>query len=677
MKYLGQVDTISNGFVYGWVADAQNFDKSIYVSLYINGIFIDKILANESRPDVKKSGIGTGQYGFSYDINNYIKFPNKYQISVYIEKTEINNSPYLLSIEAEDTKPSEEILASKALLPPGHFVNVTHSIKKDISYLLEEMNQAKLEKKPIIILPPFIDWNIPLFQRPQHMMQALARKGALCIYCSNYYLDTSLGIYELEKNLLYVSHLSEVEEYIHGAWFIIYSTDLNSNIDIIKKWKKSGNKIYYEYVDHIAQEISGEWTNGLIEKFNKLNTSLIDFFIATADELYNELSDRFGPEKILLCPNGVDVSYFQKRVPPASIISEIRKDGKPIVGYIGALAEWLDYHLIAGLAKIRKDVNFVYIGPRYLTDIRLPSEKNIFFLGKVDYEKVTSYAQYFDICFIPFKDGKIAQTTSPLKLFEYFALQKPVIVTSFMNECIKYKEVMHGSNIQELSKALDMSLLRKDNEQFKKNLLILANENSWSTRAESIIEKIKHISSENNKQQIHAEIGKKNTLLSGNISLLRNIGSYYMLDIKNQAITFGFADPVQKDDFVSLDIDIPKDYYEVSFDINKAYINNKLKDFVKYQIFCNNKLITECDLAISDTYNTFHIYSNAIIEKIELRIFILKTPELSWKAHKVWRLTIGNIIFMGNKCVPNTYIVASDIHTQVIRCYSQRFNNIS
>lgn len=675
MKYLGQVDTIFNGFIHGWVADAQDFDKSLYVSIYINGIFIDKIFANESRPDVKKSGIGTGKYGFSYDISNYIKFPNKYKISVYIEKTEINNSPYFISIGSEDSKPSAEILTSKVPLPPGYFVNVTHPIKKDIPYILEVMDKAKVEKRPIIILPPFIDWNIPLFQRPQHMMQALARQGALCIYCSNYYLDTSLGIYELENNLLFVSHLSDIEQYIHGAWFIIYSTDLNSNIDKIKKWKKNGNKVYYEYVDHITQEISGAWTSGLIEKFNKLNVTLIDFFIATADELYNELSDRFGPEKVLLCPNGVDVSYFQKSVCPASMIEEIKKSGKPIVGYIGALADWLDYHIIANLAKERKDFNFIYIGPKYLTDICLPSEENIFFLGKVDYEKVTSYAQYFDICFIPFKDGRIANTTSPLKLFEYFALQKPVIVTSFMKECIKYKEVIHGSNIQELSKALDLCLLHKDDEQLKKKLLLLAKENSWSKRAECIIEKIKDLDNKNDNQKNYAQIGKKNIILSGNMSLLRNIGSYYMLDIKTQAITFGFADPVQKDDFVSIDIDIPKGFYELSFNITKTNINNELKDFVKYQIFCNNQLIAECDLAISDTYNSFYIFSNTIIEKVEIRIVILKTPELAWKAHKTWRLSIENIISSGKKCVSNTYVIASDIYTNVIRRYSQSFSS--
>ena len=36
----------------------------------------------------------------------------------------------------------------------------------------------------IVILPPLVDWNIPLFQRPQHLAQNMAKQNILYFYTS-------------------------------------------------------------------------------------------------------------------------------------------------------------------------------------------------------------------------------------------------------------------------------------------------------------------------------------------------------------------------------------------------------------------------------------------------------------------------------------------------------------
>jgi hypothetical protein len=112
--------------------------------------------------------------------------------------------------------------------------------------------------------------------------------------------------------------------------------------------------------------------------------------------------------------------------------------------------------------------------------------ENLLYLGPVDYAILPAYARRFDVCFIPFAPGEIAQTTSPLKLFEYFALEKPVVVTSDMLECRAYPEVFHGDSIGTLSDAIDRALARKDDMQFRAKLAELADQNDWDQRARAL-----------------------------------------------------------------------------------------------------------------------------------------------------------------------------------------------
>ena len=93
----------------------------------------------------------------------------------------------------------------------------------------------------------------------------------------------------------------------------------------------------------------------------------------------------------------------------------------------------------------------------------------------------------FDVAIIPFRLGKIAQTTSPLKLFEYFALEKPVVVTSDMRECTVYSDVFVGSNTREFSQALDRALKVAGSDAYRQRLRELAKSNSWDDRARRLI----------------------------------------------------------------------------------------------------------------------------------------------------------------------------------------------
>lgn len=360
----------------------------------------------------------------------------------------------------------------------------------------EEVLSKRKQYKGIFIQEVVIDWNVPLYQRPQHMAVALARLGYLVIYrTDNWTADDVNGFREVENNV-WVSNRDEVD-LIDDVIRSVYSTAYSNSAERLLK-KGARGTLIYEYIDHIDPEISGDDENikRLLSLKNFAFTGGADYVVASAQKLYEEAVQAVGEEKVIFVPNGVDTIHYRSEshrsfVLPDALL-EFRGKYKKIVGYFGALAPWLWYDVIKELISQRTDVGFVFIGPDYYGGADcLPELENVLYMGSIDYKVLPAYARMFDVCFIPFKPGEIARTTSPLKLFEYFALEKPVVVTSEMLECVRYPEVFRGDSVESLSKAIDDALLTKDDKSYKSRLSVLADDNNWSKRASALLLAIK------------------------------------------------------------------------------------------------------------------------------------------------------------------------------------------
>ena len=151
--------------------------------------------------------------------------------------------------------------------------------------------------------------------------------------------------------------------------------------------------------------------------------------------------------------------------------------------------------MVKFLAKQRPNYNIVLLGIKYddsFAKANLHEYSNIFFLGSKNYNVLPNYASHFDVCTIPFLINDITQATSPVKLFEYMALEKPIVTTA-MNECKKYKSVMIANNNTEFVELVDKALIL--NKKRDKNYFDLldkeALENTWSQKTVAIIDLLK------------------------------------------------------------------------------------------------------------------------------------------------------------------------------------------
>lgn len=358
-----------------------------------------------------------------------------------------------------------------------------------------EFNRQVLQKRDkyrgVFVQEIVIDWNVPLYQRPQHMAIALARLGYLVIYKTvNWTGDDVEGFRQVAENV-WLSNRPEVDK-IEGVVRSVYSTAYADDPVNLQK-RPPGSVMIYEYIDHIDPQISGDAEN--IKRLTKLRDWAFgggaDFIVASARQLESEACAAVGRSRVLLVQNGVDTRHYRDSRHTSYTLPEtfleFRSRYSTVVGYFGAIAPWLWYEEMEKLVLARQDLGFVFIGPDYYGGAsRLPNGDNTLYLGPVDYRVLPAYARQFDVCFIPFEPGDIARTTSPLKLFEYFALERPVVVTSEMTECVAHPEVFSGRDAEELSSAIDKAISVKSDPVFSARLAQLADENDWDCRARTL-----------------------------------------------------------------------------------------------------------------------------------------------------------------------------------------------
>jgi glycosyltransferase involved in cell wall biosynthesis len=162
-----------------------------------------------------------------------------------------------------------------------------------------------------------------------------------------------------------------------------------------------------------------------------------------------------------LVSHGVDVEFFRKATDAATpVAAELASIPKPVLGFTGLLADWVDLSLIAELAKRRPEWSIVLIG-RSDADLRvLEGRKNIFLLGHRPYDRLPQYLRGFDVALLPFVNNELTVNASPLKLREYLAAGLPV-VASPIPEVVRYKGMVALASTPDEYESEISALLKK------------------------------------------------------------------------------------------------------------------------------------------------------------------------------------------------------------------------
>jgi len=333
---------------------------------------------------------------------------------------------------------------------------------------------------PLIIFMPGISWNLKLTQRPQHLAAALAQAGALVFYLEPQAQLNSQPILEVAPNLYWCNGPVQIFARVPSPWVYLLTWSIDDT-----PWLDRP-RLLYDLVDDLAVFPRSAEENLAAHKERLERANLV---LASARRLKEQI-ENLG-RTALLCPNAVDFERFHRQPPPAAPanLSALRQANRPVIGYVGAIAYWMDFTLLDALVQLRPGFEFVLIGPdvhEALANSGLLKHPNIHWMGKQPYADIPAWLAGIDVAIIPFKLGPITHATSPLKLFEYFAAGKPVVITP-MEESQQYPGVLTADDAETFARQLDKALTLTHDPAYLEQITALAQENTWQARAQLIL----------------------------------------------------------------------------------------------------------------------------------------------------------------------------------------------
>ncbi len=217
-----------------------------------------------------------------------------------------------------------------------------------------------------------------------------------------------------------------------------------------------------------------------------------------------------SPDRILVSHDAVRVEDFLNTISKSESRKKFNFPDKKIYGYVGTLKT---FNMEKGVSDAISALEFLkeeYIlcvvgGDPVDVDFYKEMVKNkgldnrVIFTGRVLQKNIPEYISACDVVVAPFpKNEHYEYYMSPLKIFEYMASKRPMVVTNLVSlrEVLRDKETalfIEPNNPKQLASAVEELVNNPDlAEKISQNAYLDMEQNyTWNKRAENIIEFIK------------------------------------------------------------------------------------------------------------------------------------------------------------------------------------------
>jgi GT2 family glycosyltransferase/glycosyltransferase involved in cell wall biosynthesis len=360
-----------------------------------------------------------------------------------------------------------------------------------------------LRTKYDVIILGIIDFDFR-FQRPQQIAAQFARQGSRVLWVSpSRFLPPGSDPYKLiwlrehlwEVHLrggpcdIYMGVLSQeaVESFSESLAHLYRDLAIADHCVVVQLpfWRRLGLTLRQKYGSKLVYDCMDDWDTFInLGSFNRTEEKDLarqcDLLVVSSQGLVSKFEQR--ELRPLLARNGADFDFF-RAAQPNDLLAGIPT---PVVGYFGAIADWIDLDLVAQVAKLRPRYSFVLIGQVFDRDVsELEAFPNVYLLGNKHYVDIPSYLHNFDVCTIPFILNQVTKATDPVKLYEYFSLGKPVVATD-MHELSYCSDLLYISRgAADFAIKLDLALHETD-ETLRERRIAFAAANTWQARVSMI-----------------------------------------------------------------------------------------------------------------------------------------------------------------------------------------------
>lgn len=197
---------------------------------------------------------------------------------------------------------------------------------------------------------------------------------------------------------------------------------------------------------------------GVTEGLKRIEDDLFrraDLVVVSAERLLDS-KRHFNPNTHII-RHGTDWHHFRTALDlTTEVPGEIVNLPRPIIGFHGLLADWIDYELLKKVAERFSHGSVVLVG-KVAVDAEqkikaLDTMPNIHLVGRKPYVDLPAYCKGFDVALNPFAINQLTLAANPLKVREYLAAGLPVVSTDIPEVRILEDVLVGGDHEDFISK---------------------------------------------------------------------------------------------------------------------------------------------------------------------------------------------------------------------------------
>lgn len=361
--------------------------------------------------------------------------------------------------------------------------------------------------------PIYFDY---LKQRPQHFAELLSKKHEI-IYIEptislmkyllkrgtsfhkiDYQVNPNLrvirvgGGFTVHKSLDYfdVFNMNSISEYIQLEKYVrdcdLIWTGYPGWYNLISRYK--GKKLVYDKMDEDSQIATNYFLKESLKNKEEKLIKSADLIFVSCQKFFDQLQEKHSNVKLL--QNGVMVDF----VPSIEKIcyDELARFGlssqKTIFGYVGTISHWFDFEVLHVILEANPNNEIVLVGNNMMPEMK---HERVHYVAPVKKEQVAGIIEQFDVCLYNFKRNDLLDTINPVKIYEYLAMNKPVLAVESMetrqfgDKLLLYEKKEDIRNIL----SVGWNCPFRNGEERRKFI----DSNSWESRVQLIEQELKNI----------------------------------------------------------------------------------------------------------------------------------------------------------------------------------------
>lgn len=271
----------------------------------------------------------------------------------------------------------------------------------------------------------------------------------------------------------------QLEDIINNAILAIFEIPYYKFEPYLDIAKQTGCVTVYEHIDNWDSTLGNLfYDDAVFQRF----LEKADWITITAKKLGEKIRE-YSSRPYLYLPNAVNTELFEP-LKQYKCPVDLKRGRKTLI-YFGSLwGEWFEWDKIDYIAQECPDCEINLIGDYSgCMEHFQNKKKNVHFLGLKEQAELPGYLQYSDCALLPFKNSSIGAYVSPLKVFEYIAMNKRVLATR-LDDIQGYPNVYCSDSKKEWA-----DYLRNSPTELEDSSIFTA-QNNWFARCGKLLEKI-------------------------------------------------------------------------------------------------------------------------------------------------------------------------------------------